>query len=52
MDCMETDMHRIIYSDNVISDDHVRYFIWQLLRGLKYIHSANVVWMMMIDNDD
>jgi len=26
-----------------ISEEHVRYFLYQLLRGLKYIHSANVV---------
>ena len=43
MDCMDTDMHRIIYSENSITCDHIRFFIWQLLRGLKYIHSANVV---------
>ena len=36
-------MHRIIYSENSITCDHIRFFIWQLLRGLKYIHSANVV---------
>ncbi len=26
-----------------ISDDHVRYFTYQILRGLKYLHSANVM---------
>ena len=40
---MESDLHRIIQSKQELTDDHVRFFIYQLLRGLKYIHSANVV---------
>lgn len=39
---METDLHRIIYSKQPITIDHVQYFVYQILRGLKYIHSANV----------
>ena len=42
-DLMESDLHRIIYSKQDLSDEHVRYFLYQLLRGLKYIHSANVI---------
>ena len=42
-DLMETDLHRIIYSKQKLSIDHVQYFIYQLLRGLKYIHSADVI---------
>ena len=26
-----------------ISDDHVQWFSYQILRGLKYLHSANVM---------
>jgi mitogen-activated protein kinase 1/3 len=46
---METDMHRVIYSKQVIaliqelSDDHIQYFIYQVLRGVLYMHSANVI---------
>ena len=40
---METDLHRIIYSRQTLSIDHIQYFVYQLLRGLKYIHSANVL---------
>eukprot|EP00037_Helgoeca_nana_P013251 m.121909 g.121909 ORF g.121909 m.121909 type:complete len:568 (-) comp21925_c0_seq2:97-1800(-) len=43
MELMESDLHRIIYSKQKLTSDHVRYFLWQLLRGLKYIHSAKVV---------
>lgn len=42
-DLMETDLHRIIYSRQQLSLEHVQYFIYQILRGLKYIHSANVI---------
>lgn len=42
-DLMETDLHRIIYSKQKLSTDHVQYFAYQVLRGLKYIHSANVI---------
>ncbi|CAG5123356.1 unnamed protein product, partial [Candidula unifasciata] len=42
-DLMESDLHRIIYSKQELSEEHIRYFLYQLLRGLKYIHSANVI---------
>ncbi|KAI2489379.1 protein tyrosine kinase [Fragilaria crotonensis] len=42
-DLMETDLHRIIYSKQTLSIDHVQYFAYQVLRGLKCIHSANVI---------
>ncbi|KAH7276411.1 hypothetical protein KP509_39G006000 [Ceratopteris richardii] len=40
---MDTDMHQIIRSPQLLNDDHHQYLIYQLLRGLKYIHSANVL---------
>jgi len=43
LDFMETDLHKIIYSKNELTDDHIQYFIYQILRGMKYIHSANVL---------
>jgi mitogen-activated protein kinase 1/3 len=39
---MQTDLHRAIVSQK-LSDDHVQYFIYQVLRGLKALHSANVI---------
>lgn len=42
-DLMETDLHRIIYSKQKLSIDHVQYFIYQVLRGIKYIHSCRVL---------
>jgi len=40
---MDTDLHQIIRSDQPLTDDHCQYFVYQLLRGLKYIHSADVL---------
>ena len=43
MDLMDTDMYQIINSGQPLLKDHVRYFVYQTLRGLKYIHSANIL---------
>ncbi|KAK4717845.1 hypothetical protein R3W88_016183 [Solanum pinnatisectum] len=40
---MDTDLHQIIRSNQGLSEDHCQYFMYQLLRGLKYIHSAHVI---------
>ncbi|XP_031475143.1 mitogen-activated protein kinase homolog MMK1-like [Nymphaea colorata] len=40
---MDTDLHHIIRSNQALSDEHCQYFMYQILRGLKYIHSANVL---------
>lgn len=39
---METDMHRVIRTQD-LSDDHAQYFIYQTLRALKALHSADVI---------
>ncbi|KAJ8430391.1 hypothetical protein Cgig2_032130 [Carnegiea gigantea] len=40
---MDTDLHQIIKSNQNLSEEHCQYFLYQILRGLKYIHSANVI---------
>lgn len=40
---MESDLHQIIHSAQALTPEHTRYFLYQLLRGLKYVHSANVI---------
>ena len=42
-DLMETDLHRVIYSRQELSDEHIQYFLYQLLRGILYLHSADVI---------
>lgn len=39
---METDLHKVIRTQK-LSDDHIQYFIYQTLRALKALHSANVL---------
>ncbi|GMP49678.1 hypothetical protein CsSME_00016593 [Camellia sinensis var. sinensis] len=43
MELMDTDLHQIIRSNQGLSEEHCQYFLYQILRGLKYIHSANVI---------
>ena len=43
MEMIDTDLHRVIYSKQELTDPHVQYFVYPILRGLKYVHSANVV---------
>ena len=40
---METDLHRVIYSKQEISMDHIQFFLYQIFKGLNFIHSANVI---------
>lgn len=37
------DHENVIRSDQPLNNDHCQYFLYQLLRGLKYVHSANVL---------
>ncbi|WVQ74162.1 hypothetical protein IAR50_003755 [Cryptococcus sp. DSM 104548] len=43
MEPMEADLHQIIRSDQTLTAAHCQYFTYQLLRGMAYIHSANVI---------
>jgi serine/threonine protein kinase len=36
---MESDLHEVIKANNDFTPEHHRFFLYQLLRGLKYIHS-------------
>lgn len=40
---MDTDLQQIISSSQKLTDDHCQYFVYQILRGLKAIHSAHVL---------
>lgn len=39
----ECDLERIISSNQKLTDQHAQYFTYQILRGLKYIHSTDVI---------
>ncbi|EEH56860.1 uncharacterized protein MICPUCDRAFT_44271 [Micromonas pusilla CCMP1545] len=39
---METDLHQVIKANDDLTHEHHQFFLYQLLRGLKYVHTANV----------
>jgi len=42
-DLMDADLHRVIYSPLKLEEEHHRFFIYQVLRGLAYLHSADIM---------
>eukprot|EP00954_Amorphochlora_amoebiformis_P024131 1364446-Amorphochlora_amoeboformis.AAC.3 len=40
---MSSDLKKIIFSSNILTDAHIQYIAYQILRGLKYLHSAKIV---------
>ncbi len=56
---MGADLNNIIRTQR-LSDDHVQFLVYQILRGLKYIHSAGIIhrvnfcdfyWSLLIDDN-
>ncbi|XP_044465534.1 mitogen-activated protein kinase 9-like isoform X2 [Mangifera indica] len=39
---MESDLHQVIRANDDLTPEHFQFFLYQLLRGLKYTHTANV----------
>ncbi|KAL6548426.1 Mitogen-activated protein kinase 16 [Orobanche gracilis] len=39
---MESDLHQVIKANDDLTPEHFQFFLYQLLRGLKYVHTANV----------
>ena len=42
-DFMDTDLYKLILSAQFLTTAHIKTFMYQILVGLKYLHSANVV---------
>jgi len=40
---MDTDLHQIVRSNQLLYESHAQFFVYQALRALKYIHSAGVL---------
>ncbi|CAD8200715.1 unnamed protein product [Paramecium octaurelia] len=40
---MEVDLYKIIKSGQNLTDQHFQYIMYQLIKALKYLHSANIV---------
>ena len=43
LDLMDTDLHRVIYSSQSLSDAHVQYLLFQMLSAIYYLQTANVI---------
>ncbi|KAL6848927.1 hypothetical protein ACP4OV_021510 [Aristida adscensionis] len=39
---MDTDLHQVIKANDDLTKEHHQFFLYQMLRALKYIHTANV----------
>ncbi|KAJ4974530.1 hypothetical protein NE237_007704 [Protea cynaroides] len=39
---MESDLHQVIKANDDLTPEHYQFFLYQLLRALKYCHTANV----------
>ncbi|KNC79724.1 CMGC/MAPK/P38 protein kinase [Sphaeroforma arctica JP610] len=42
MELLDADLRRVIYTQD-LTEEHTKFFIYQILRGLKYVHSADIV---------
>ena len=40
---LQSDLHKIIVSTQSLTTDHVTIFVYQILRGLKYIHGSGII---------
>lgn len=40
---MDTDLYKIIKSNQELSDDHYKFILYQILRALHFLHSANII---------
>jgi len=40
---MQSDLHKIIVSPQHLSADHIKVFLYQILRGVKYLHSCRII---------
>ncbi|KAM0929643.1 hypothetical protein ACQ4PT_001657 [Festuca glaucescens] len=40
---LHTDLHKLPYEEKALSEGHIQSYIYQLLCGVKYLHSANIV---------
>ena len=43
MDYLDADLHRVIQSKQTLSVEHLRYFMWQIFRGIQFMHAHGVL---------
>lgn len=40
---VDTDLYKLIMSPQYLTTEHIQTFLYQMLAGLKYLHSASVI---------
>eukprot|EP01084_Bolivina_argentea_P187263 322605_1 len=43
MDLMDSDLHKIIQSPQPLSDAHFRHFMFQLFKGVRFLHENRII---------
>jgi mitogen-activated protein kinase 1/3 len=42
-DYMDTDLKRVLESNQTLTNDHIKYFTYQILNGIAFIHQSGIV---------
>ena len=40
---LDTDLHNVVKRGSILKDIHKRYIMYQLFKGMHYMHSGNVI---------
>lgn len=40
---MDSDLSKVLKSSQALNEQHFKFFLYQIVRGLKYIHSAKII---------
>ena len=51
-DSMDTDLKRVLESSQTLTNDHVKYFTYQILNGLAFIHQSGIVSSILTMTND
>jgi serine/threonine protein kinase len=43
MDCMESDLNKIILSGNELKENDIKYFMYSIMSGINFMHNSGVI---------
>lgn len=50
MDCMDSDMRALLKTKQSLPEKNIQYFLYNVLRGVSYLHSADVLHRDIVIN--